>query len=46
MTVKELIEELQKHPEEAEVKRQMTAEWGAVEVEQVRVEPNGTIIID
>jgi hypothetical protein len=45
MTNEEAIKELEKYPKDAEVKRQMTAEYGTVSVEEIRFE-DGQIVID
>ncbi len=45
MTVAELIAELQKLPADADVVRQMTAEWGTIEIESIRHEPDKNLVV-
>lgn len=47
MTVKDLMDKLKELPQDAEVKRVITAEWGNIDVENVTVNTqNNSIIID
>lgn len=47
MDVEELIKRLQELPKDAEVKRQMTAEYGTIEVEEIRYVPEtNSVVID
>ena len=44
-TVQDLIEKLKEFPPETPVRRQMTAEYGTVEIEKVEIR-NGKVVID